>query len=597
MIGRALNGRYELVGTLGVGGMATVWHGVDRVLGRQVAVKVLNGGLAEDPRFAERFGREAQHAAMLVHPRIAMVFDSGMDEGSAYIVMELIRGRSLGSVLAEGGPLPIERAVGIAAAVCEALEVAHAAGLVHRDIKPGNVMITDDGGVKVVDFGIARASASGQQLTQTASVLGTAAYLSPEQATAAEVDGRADLYALGCVLTEMLTGEPPFTADTPVGIAFKQVSEEALPVSLRRPEVPRALDQVVARLLAKRPADRPASAAAARAELLAAVPVAGSVDRTSELLATPLSGPDGDRTTMLPPIVGAHQQPHQHQPHQHQPHQQPPYRTGAGAAPTSVMAPVPAPGEDGGYGEYREQGGYGEQGGYNEHGGFSEHGGYGEYAQPPGHADGYPEPTTPARRSRRTLALVLGAVGLAGIGLVGALVFANSGNSANSSASGSSGSSAAKSGQQPTAPAGAAPAPSSAPVTAATPAPGALPPTTAPVPSAPPSKPGGGTPAAQIGALRGEVSGAPIPKDRQAGLVHTLDAATAALGAGQPQDAVQALKAAQRQVRDLSKKHAVDGPTAASWQHQLGVTINALTTQANQQDNADNADNTDGGNN
>lgn len=238
MIGRALNGRYELVGTLGVGGMATVWHGVDRVLGREVAVKVLNGGLAEDPRFAERFSREAQHAAMLVHPRIAMVFDSGMDQGAAYIVMELIRGRSLGSVLAEGGPLPVERAVGIGAAVCEALEVAHAAGLVHRDIKPGNVMITDDGGVKVVDFGIARASASGQQLTQTAAVLGTAAYLSPEQATAAEVDGRADLYALGCVLTEMLTGEPPFSADTPVGIAFKQVSEEAPPVSLRRPEVP-----------------------------------------------------------------------------------------------------------------------------------------------------------------------------------------------------------------------------------------------------------------------------------------------------------------------------------------------------------------------
>ncbi|MFF7634212.1 protein kinase [Kitasatospora sp. NPDC008050] len=566
MIGRALNGRYELVGTLGVGGMATVWHGVDRVLGREVAVKVLNGGLAEDPRFAERFSREAQHAAMLVHPRIAMVFDSGMDQGAAYIVMELIRGRSLGSVLAEGGPLPVERAVGIAAAVCEALEVAHAAGLVHRDIKPGNVMITDDGGVKVVDFGIARASASGQQLTQTASVLGTAAYLSPEQATASEVDGRADLYALGCVLTEMLTGEPPFSADTPVGVAFKQVSEEAPPVSLRRPDVPRALDHAVARLLAKRPADRPANAAAARAELLAAVPVAGSVDRTSELLATPMPmptpGPDGDRTTMLPPVVGA-------------PPQQP-YRAGT-AAPTSVMAPVP---EYGGHGEY---GGHTGQAEYGEYGG---HTGQAEYGD-------HPEPAAPARRSRRTLALVLGAVGLAGVGLVGALAFSGSG--------GNSGAAAAKGSQQqpaqpvgaatPPASTGGAAAPPTVPPAAGTPAAG---PST--VPSTAPSKPAG-TPAAQIGALRAQVSGSPIPKDRQAALVHTLDAATAALGAGQPQDAVQALKAAQRQVRDLSKKHAVDGATAASWQRQLGVTINALNAQANQDAAGGTADTTDGGTN
>ncbi|WP_327067640.1 protein kinase domain-containing protein [Kitasatospora sp. NBC_01302] len=557
MIGRALNGRYELVGTLGVGGMATVWHGVDRVLGREVAVKVLNNGLAEDPRFAERFSREAQHAAMLVHPRIAMVFDSGMDQGSAYIVMELIRGRSLGSVLAEGGPLPVERAVGIAAAVCEALEVAHAAGLVHRDIKPGNVMITDDGGVKVVDFGIARASASGQQLTQTASVLGTAAYLSPEQATAAEVDGRADLYALGCVITEMLTGEPPFSADTPVGIAFKQVSEQAPPVSLRRPEVPPALDHVVARLLAKRPADRPANAAAARAELLAAVPVAGAVDRTSELLATPMPGPDGDRTTMLPPIAVA-------------PPQQP-YRAPV-AAPTSVMAPVPE------YGEYGDHSGHGTPSGYG-----------GQYQ------DGHPEPAAPARRSRRTLALVLGAVGLAGVGLVGALAFSGSGGNSGAAAPGSSR-------QQPAQPVGAATGPA-APTggTAAAPAaPTPVVPPTGSAPAAPstgPAKPAG-TPAAQIAALRGEVSGSAIPKDRQAALVHTLDAAGAALAAGQPQDSVQALKAAQRQVRDLSKKHAVDGATAASWQRELGVTINALNAQASQNAaNGDDGDNTDNGGN
>ncbi|GAA5003491.1 hypothetical protein GCM10025734_40890 [Kitasatospora paranensis] len=285
MIGRALNGRYELVEILGVGGMATVYRGVDRQLGRQVAVKVLNGGLADDPRFAERFGREAQHAAMLVHPRIVMVFDSGVDEGSPYIVMELVQGRTLGRLLAEQGPLPVDRAVGVAAAVCEALEVAHGAGLVHRDVKPGNIMITDDGGVKVVDFGIARAgSSAGQQLTQTATVLGTAAYLSPEQATAAPLDGRSDLYAVGCVLVEMLTGEPPFAAETPVAIAFKHVSEQPAPVSVRRGGIPPALDVAVMRLLAKQPEDRPAHASAARAELLAAVPVAAAADRTSELL-------------------------------------------------------------------------------------------------------------------------------------------------------------------------------------------------------------------------------------------------------------------------------------------------------------------------
>ncbi|WP_051970181.1 protein kinase domain-containing protein [Kitasatospora azatica] len=508
MIGRALNGRYELVGTLGAGGMATVYHGVDRVLGREVAVKILNGGLAEDPRFAERFGREAQHAAMLVHPRIAMVFDSGMDQGSPYIVMELIRGRSLGSVLAEGGPLPVERAVGIAAAVCEALEVAHAAGLVHRDIKPGNVMITDDGGVKVVDFGIARASASGQQLTQTATVLGTAAYLSPEQATAGEVDGRADLYALGCVLTEMLTGEPPFTADTPVAIAFKQVTEEAAPVSRRRPELPPALDLIVARLLAKRPQDRPATAAAARAELLAAVPVAGAVDRTAELLAMTAPGPAGagDRTALLPPTPG------------HRP----------AAAHTSVMAPLPPHSPE----QYQDA----------------------------------PEP----RRSGRTLGLVLGGVGLAAAGLIGVLVSSNSaaGNGAGQPRAGHSESAAA-----PPAAASASSSP------------------TAPSPSPGTARPTPASPAAAIAALRAEMVQAQLPKDRQAPLLKTLDAATAALVGQQPQDAVVALKAEQRQVRDLSKKHAVDNQTAASWQRQLASIITSLNADANNPDNPDNGGN------
>ncbi|WP_431679342.1 protein kinase domain-containing protein [Kitasatospora sp. KL5] len=363
MIGRALNGRYELTEILGVGGMATVYRAVDHQLGRQVAVKVLNGGLADDPRFAERFGREAQHAAMLVHPRIVMVFDSGLDQGSPYIVMELVQGRTLGRLLAEQGVLPVDRAVGIAAAVCEALEVAHGAGLVHRDVKPGNIMIADDGGVKVVDFGIARANASaGQQLTQSASVLGTASYFSPEQATAAPLDGRSDLYAVGCVLMEMLTGAPPFGGDTPVAIAFKHVSEQPAPASLRRPEVPPALDVAVMRLLSKNADDRPATAATARAELLAAVPVAA--DRTSELLGAatqmlpPVAGPPGgfppaafpaapqqpyveqQRTSMLPPLEMPRRAPVDHEEHHEPPTgRNPLVLAGAGAA---VLAGVVA---------------------------------------------------------------------------------------------------------------------------------------------------------------------------------------------------------------------------------------------------------------
>ncbi|MCX4748170.1 protein kinase [Kitasatospora sp. NBC_01287] len=548
MIGRALNGRYELVGTLGVGGMATVYHGMDRVLGRPVAVKVLNNALAEDPRFAERFSREAQHAAMLVHPRIAMVFDSGLDQDSPYIVMELVRGRSLGSVLAEQGALPVERAVGIAAAVCEALEVAHGAGLVHRDIKPANVMITDDGGVKVVDFGIARASAAGQQLTQTATVLGTAAYLSPEQATAAEVDGRADLYALGCVLTEMLTGQPPFIGDTPVGVAFKQVTEEPPPVSLRRPDVPPALDLVVARLLAKRPADRPADAGAARAELLAAVTVAGAVDRTAELLATSAPGADGDRTTVLPPMTAPLPEP-------------PPLRVGGhgggsgaghgsahgGGAHTSVMAPLPDyPGS-----------------------GFDA----GDRSGAGAGAD------APARRPRRAMALALGAAGLAVVGLVGALAFANS----------SSGSAAPT--KQSARPPASATSVVTAPVDPATPA-AALPGTA----TGTPAKPSPTTPVAAIGALRADMAAAALPKDRQVPLLHTLDVASTAAAAGRAPEAVQALKAAQKQVRDLAKKHTVDAQTSASWQHRLDSIITSLNAQGGGSAAGGNGGNDGGGN-
>ncbi|MFJ3790595.1 protein kinase [Kitasatospora sp. NPDC090091] len=526
MIGRALNGRYELVEILGVGGMATVYGGVDHVLGRQVAVKVLNGGLADDPRFAERFGREAQHAAMLAHPRIVMVFDSGVDQGSPYIVMELVQGRSLAAVLAQQPGLPVERAVGIAAAVCEALAVAHGAGLVHRDIKPGNIMITDDGGVKVVDFGIARAGSS-NNLTQTASVLGTAAYLSPEQATASELDGRTDLYAVGCVLTEMLTGVTPFTAETPVAIAFKHVSEQPLPPSARRPGLPPALDAAVLRLLAKNPADRPADAAAARAELLACVPGLAVVDPTSELLAT-----TAQPTQALPPVPPGLAAAQQHT------SLLPPQP----AAATSVMAPVPA--------------GYAGPGGGPA--GFDS-AGYDSVGFEP-----------PARESRRK-PLVLGALGLAGIAgaaMLALTAFDDPGTPTTP---------AAKPAQTVAAP----PSPTATPSTAAPTTPVATP-TAAPSTTPPRNQ----NPAVQLNALRQAVAQTQVGKerDRQIDLLHTLDDAAARLNQGQPDDAAQELKGAQRIVRDLAKKHAVDGQTSQNWNSRLSALITSLNAAADRND-------------
>jgi serine/threonine protein kinase len=278
---RVLGGRYALRGVLGTGGMATVWRATDEVLGREVAVKVLSPQFAADPDFLARFEREARHAAALSHPGLVTVFDSGMDGAEPFIVMELVTGRTLRQVLDEAGMLPAGQAVGIAAAVCEALTAAHAAGLVHRDIKPGNIVLAADGRVKLLDLGIARAEGG----TRTMAVLGTAAYLSPEQASGEPAGPRADLYALGCVLFEMLTGAPPFCADTAVALAYRQVHDDPGPPSARRPGLPARLDWITAQLLAKDPSARPASAAAARAGLLAAL------------------GPDA--TAVLPPPASA----------------------------------------------------------------------------------------------------------------------------------------------------------------------------------------------------------------------------------------------------------------------------------------------------
>jgi hypothetical protein len=239
------------------------------VLGRQVAVKVLSPQYAADAGFVARFEREARHAARLAHPRLVTVFDCGIDNGTAFIVMELVAGRTLRQVLDEAGVLPPGEAVSIAAAVCEGLEVAHAAGLVHRDIKPANIVVAG-GEVKVLDFGIARADGSAGG-TRTLGVLGTAAYLSPEQASGAPAGPQSDLYSLGCVLFEMLTGAAPFTADSAVGLAYRHVHDDPGPPSARRPGLPGRVDWITTRLLAKDPAARPQGATAARAGLLAAL--------------------------------------------------------------------------------------------------------------------------------------------------------------------------------------------------------------------------------------------------------------------------------------------------------------------------------------
>lgn len=282
-----LSGRYVLTEVLGTGGMATVWRGHDQVLGREVAVKVLSPQYAADPGFAARFEREARHAASVSNPRLVTVFDSGIDRGTPFLVMELVSGRTLRQVLDEAGMLPPGQAVAIAAAVCEGLEAAHAAGLIHRDIKPANIMLAG-GQVKILDFGIARIDGT-RAGTATGTVLGTAAYLSPEQAAGQPAGPRSDLYSLGCVLFEMLTGSPPFTGESPVALAYRQVHDDPGPPSARRPGLPASLDQLTAWLLAKDPAARPASAAAARAGLLAAL-APGS---TAVLPATPVGPAPG----------------------------------------------------------------------------------------------------------------------------------------------------------------------------------------------------------------------------------------------------------------------------------------------------------------
>jgi eukaryotic-like serine/threonine-protein kinase len=267
--GRVLAGRYELGLVLGAGGMATVYLADDRVLERQVAVKVLSASYALDPLAVERFRAEACTAARLSHPNIVAVFDSGSDAGVHYLVMEYVPGQTLAQLLRRRGPLPPWRAAELTSQVCAALATAHAHGVVHRDVKPGNVLLDRDGRVKVADFGIAKAAAA-PALTGDGMVLGTAAYLSPEQAQGEPVDPRSDVYALGCVLYELLTGAPPFgsaATSSPVAVAVRQVSQAPEPPSRRNPRIPAPMDAVVLTAMAKQPEQRYQSTQAMHGDL------------------------------------------------------------------------------------------------------------------------------------------------------------------------------------------------------------------------------------------------------------------------------------------------------------------------------------------
>ncbi|WP_410661328.1 Stk1 family PASTA domain-containing Ser/Thr kinase [Amycolatopsis sp. lyj-112] len=270
---RLLSNRYELGDTLGYGGMSEVHHGHDVRLGREVAIKILRADLARDPQFQERFRREAQNAAALNHPAIVAVYDTGETNTEfgtlPYIVMEFVEGRTLRDIVKTEGPMSQKRAMEVMADVCAALDFSHRHGIVHRDVKPANVMITKNGAVKVMDFGIARAMHDGQSaMTQTAAVIGTAQYLSPEQARGESVDARSDVYAAGCVLYELITGEPPFTGDSPVAVAYQHVREDPNPPSSVNPAVAPELDAVVLKALAKGPANRYQSSAEMRSDLV-----------------------------------------------------------------------------------------------------------------------------------------------------------------------------------------------------------------------------------------------------------------------------------------------------------------------------------------
>ncbi|GAB2831996.1 Stk1 family PASTA domain-containing Ser/Thr kinase [Streptomyces chlorus] len=315
---RRLGGRYELGHVLGRGGMAEVYLGHDTRLGRTVAVKTLRADLARDPSFQARFRREAQSAASLNHPAIVAVYDTGEDyiDGVSipYIVMEYVDGSTLRELLHSGRKLLPERTLEMTIGILQALEYSHRAGIVHRDIKPANVMLTRNGQVKVMDFGIARAMGdSGMTMTQTSAVIGTAQYLSPEQAKGEQVDARSDLYSTGCLLYELLTVRPPFVGDSPVAVAYQHVREEPQAPSVFDPEVTPEIDAITLKALVKDPDYRYQSADEMRADIeayldgqpvaaTAAMGSAGYGGYSADQPTTALRSDSGGATSMLPPM-------------------------------------------------------------------------------------------------------------------------------------------------------------------------------------------------------------------------------------------------------------------------------------------------------
>ncbi|MHB1450680.1 MAG: Stk1 family PASTA domain-containing Ser/Thr kinase [Coriobacteriia bacterium] len=289
--------RYRVIEKIGSGGMADVFKAVDEVLGRTVAVKVLHARYASDPTFVARFRQEAQAAANLSHPNIVNMYDWGRDGDTYYIVMEYVKGTDLKSLVTQQGPMDPHKAAEYAAQICSALAVAHGYDIIHRDIKPHNIVLTPDGTIKVMDFGIARAGNT--TMTQTGSVLGTAQYISPEQAQGRQLSPASDLYSLGVTLYEMVTGRPPFDADTPVATALQQVNDEPLPPRQVRASIPPALEAVILRSMRKNPAERYDSAAEMRDDLRRAA--SGDIPSGGVYA----GAPDAGHTSVLPTVERA----------------------------------------------------------------------------------------------------------------------------------------------------------------------------------------------------------------------------------------------------------------------------------------------------
>lgn len=352
--GSVAGGRYQLRDLLGEGGMASVYLAYDTALDRQVAIKTLHTELGREQSFRERFRREAQAVAKLQHTNIVSVFDTGEDElGGAlmpYIVMEYVEGQPLGSVLQADiqkyGAMPGDKALKVTSDVLAALDTSHEMGLVHRDIKPGNVMMTKRGVVKVMDFGIARAMQSGvTSMTQTGMVVGTPQYLSPEQALGRGVDARSDLYSVGIMLFQLLTGRLPFDADSPLAIAYAHVQEEPVAPSTVNRAVTPAMDALVARALKKNPNERFPNAAAMQDEIARVLSAGGQTGAPVIVAGGPVNSGSGVGSTVFPPVDQATPGPQSVQ----TPYQPGPYQQGAQPGPYGPTTPTPAPGPSYGY--------------------------------------------------------------------------------------------------------------------------------------------------------------------------------------------------------------------------------------------------------